>query len=143
MITGKASFKFDSKQVYLFMDKQTAALMRRVGGYLRMVARRSMRKRKGPSQPGTPPNAHEQPLLRTFLEYAFDPIKRRLVVGPKLLPRSNNFVIPGLMERGGVIQAKRKDTTFAKNYPARPFMKPALEKQSKNLLMNSLRGQIQ
>lgn len=143
MLKGSATVKFNSKLLLQFMDQKTANILVRIGGFLRKVAQRGMKIRVGPSKPGQPPNAHSPPLLRTFLEYAYDTVKKRLVVGPKLLPRSNNLVLPGLMERGGLIESKVRKKSVMKRYPARPFMKPALEAQSKNLLMNSLKGELQ
>lgn len=79
------------------------------GMVIRGKARTSMRqvaKKKTISAPGTPPRAHKaEPNLRTIL-YAWDPVLRKMVVGPVLLAgaRVRGETVPAVHEHGGLIQ---------------------------------------
>lgn len=104
--------------------------------YLRAVARNSIKKatkkankayvakasaegwqreRFAPSAPGTPPNTHYG-ALKKAIEFEADS-RDSFYVGPR---KSDVENVGHLMERGG----KR----WGRKYPARPFMRPALEK---------------
>jgi hypothetical protein len=93
---SKASF-FDRKAVTDAIGKAKAGVLARQGGLVRTIARRSMRKKKGPSKPGTPPNVHKG-LLKDLLFFAFDPQTNTVVVGPAALGGSK---APSTLEYGG------------------------------------------
>jgi len=82
---------------------------------LRLMARRSIRRRKGPSRPGTPPHTHTK-RLPSAIVYAVDRPDQRAVIGPA---RSIAGTSGMPHEFGGRYKGQR--------YPRRPFMGPALE----------------
>lgn len=107
------------------------------------------------SQPGSPPYVHSDSPVQTLknILFAFDTSSGGVVVGPVGLGRS---LVPSLHERGGTAAIPEKQVVFPNGgrkwvpigkrgarpgqatrkrlakYPARPFMKPAMQKtQSK------------
>lgn len=100
---------FDRGSVLDAMDESTRRGMMRTGGYLRKVARNSMKSARGPAAPGNPPNVHEGQ-LKNLLFFAYDAAKKTLVVGPVGLGNSD---VPKVLEYSG------------RGIEKRPFMKPA------------------
>lgn len=101
----KNQFFFDRDAVKKAIGKESAAILGKFGSYVMKTARQSMRRRKKPSAPGTPPSAHSKdaqhpygPLLKTLLRYEFDPTTKSVVVGPK---GKLNLSAPSLQEAGG------------------------------------------
>ena len=102
---------FDRPIVMAQVRKERRERLRRMGGFAMVTARRSMRKRPGPSAPGKPPHRHVG-YLKKFLVYAYDSIHESVVVGPTLLPgktmRGPDYrgllgeTVPELMEYGGL-----------------------------------------
>jgi hypothetical protein len=100
---------YDRPGVMAQVEEGERVATARGGGYVRTVARRSMKYRKAgvASPPGTPPHAHRKtkknprgPLLRDRLYFAFDPDFEVGVVGPEALKGSNTRA-PELQEFGG------------------------------------------
>jgi len=143
---------FDRKVVTQRADKMRVRGLARFGAMVRTVARRSMRRRQKPSEPGTPPSA-VQGHLRDFLFFAYDAAGANgngsVVVGPAGFKRSvvpalhefggdvagNGRVVwmtrkPGRDSKGRFVTAGKERVTLNGNirYPARPYMRPALEK---------------
>ncbi len=83
---------------------------------IRLIARRSIRRRKTAAMPGTPPNTRLGQLKRSIV-YALDKQRGVALIGP-------DFDVIGAAgkahEFGGRFRRER--------YPKRPFMGPALEK---------------
>ena len=83
---------------------------------IRLVARRSIRRRKSAAMPGTPPNTRRGQLKRSIM-YSLDKQRGVAIIGP-------DFDVVGAAgkahEFGGRFRRER--------YPKRPFMGPALEK---------------
>jgi len=135
---GGASFGMVSKE--MFFDRQAVMsatdrgkrrFLNRAGATVRLVARRSIRKRKGISQPGSPPSSHAGGLKRGIM-YGYDSARQTVVAGPVLYPskKSGGTPVPELLERGGTVTRVDPKTRKVKtlNYQARPTMGPALEK---------------
>ena len=80
------------------------------------MARRSIRKREGPSAPGEPPHTHTG-ALRVAILYAVEKLDERVVIGPAFTGVGTSAMAH---EFGGRYRKAR--------YPKRPFMGPALEK---------------
>jgi len=132
------------------IDKASIRNLMRMGGNLRTIARRSMRVRKGPSEPGNPPNAHTR-LLRDNIFFAYQFDTSSVVVGPALLKEKMIHVpkgqtVPEFLEFGGTLMVRefndrgRWIRSRYLNPPAgaktrkrsvevkpRPYMGPALE----------------
>lgn len=106
---------FDRGLIISAMDQATRKAMVSTGAYTRTVARNSMKKRKGPSDPMTPPHVHVG-TLKNLLYFNYDPQARTVVVGPVGL---GNSKVPGILEYGN------------KFVEPRPYMAPAGNKAYK------------
>jgi len=95
---------FDLEKIVDAVDKAERTALAKQAGFVRLFAQRSMRKRNKPSEPGEPPSAHGQQLLKKFLFYGYDERTGSTVVGPMLLnwkQFSNIGPIPQALEQGG------------------------------------------
>jgi hypothetical protein len=99
---------FDKEAVLSRVDAAKRKKLSRAGAMLRQTARRSMRRRKKPSRPGSPPSAHSQSpehprgaLLKERLFFAYDQANDSVVVGPEQLGRSD---AAPLQEFGGTVR---------------------------------------
>lgn len=169
------------------MTKARRRILSKAGAWVRTAARSSLRRRKKPSQPGTPPSVHAESSARATLKkiyFAYDPPNDSVVIGPEKLNQVNFNIagvrtsVPNVHEFGGTIAirewmftaldertidiverypssfnwldewtrrdlrwkmtSRKRKWTLAKfgvktrvrnaNYPARPFMQPALKK---------------
>jgi hypothetical protein len=101
---AKALF-FDRPEVLSEMDRETLKVFRRFGGFVRKVARRSIKKRKRKtSAPGSPPHSRGAHLLRNNIFFHYDPNQRSVVIGPTALNQTsgdNDGDVPRLLEEGG------------------------------------------
>jgi len=142
-----SKFFFDRQKVLRAADRGKVRALARFGAYVRAVAKRSMRRRKGGvSAPGSPPFA-KKGQLRDLLYFAYDPQTKSVVVGPEGF---NGSPVPAFHEHGGSELATGR-VIFLKNspgrdasgrfvskgarrvelrgtirYPKRPFMRPAM-----------------
>jgi len=116
MIGVKAKARFDAGKVVKRVKKANIESLGHAGAVVRLTARRSIRKRKGPSAPGTPPHTRHGQLRRAVV-YAVEKREERVVIGPEYAT-----VGPVGMphEFGGRFRGRR--------YRPRPFMGPALMK---------------
>jgi hypothetical protein len=142
---------FDRPAVVKAAGRAKTAALARFAGYVRSVARRSMRRRKSQfahSAPGSPPFAKSGE-LRDLLFFGYDAKTGTFVVGPLGFKGSD---VPSLHEHGGTRAAGKGEFLLLKNspgrdhrgkfvsrgtrkvaikgtvkYPARPFMAPALK----------------
>ncbi|MEN6387119.1 MAG: hypothetical protein ABFD79_18220 [Phycisphaerales bacterium] len=114
---------FDRPAVVKAVDSATRKVLNRIGGMIRLTARRSIKKapnRKAVSKAGKPPLSHTG-LLRNHIYYSFDPQARSVVVGPVAL-RAKGKNVPRILEYSGNTRIKGKNVHIA----ARPYMGPAL-----------------
>lgn len=112
----KAKFFFDKQPVIDAIGKVAARNLSKGGSFIRQTARRSMRSRKKPSDPGSPPSAHRQdedhphgPLLKDKLFFAFDPVNQSVIIGPEQLNRSQ---AASIQEHGGKIVTRVPKVTI-------------------------------
>lgn len=134
-------FFFDRPAVIAAVGKRAAGAIIRVGGYIRTAARNSMRDgfknnkrgKRTPSPAGKPPKAWVR-TMKDKLFFAWDKSKGSVVIGPEYVKmRSQRMMesqpIPHLHEHGGLARKyDRKGRPSTKRYPARPYMRPALDK---------------
>ena len=130
---------FDTKLVEREVGKLNAKALGRAGAFVRRVARSSMRRRKGSSAIGSPPNAHSKSKIKTLknILFAYDKENMSVVIGPtKLTSRYGS--VPAAHEFGGPLTirvsgrySKKHGSSKVKTrtaiYPPRPFMGPALK----------------
>lgn len=149
---------FDRKAVQDAAGRGKVKALAKYGAVVRRTAQTSMRYRKGPSAPGTPPSAHKSKrlaglkklgrsrhngaLLRELLFFAYEPKTGTTVVGPLGFRSAKGTPVPELQEFGGtrtphpnekIVVGKGKGARLivlkgAVKYPPRPFMAPALKK---------------
>ena len=125
------SMFFDSRKVLSATDRTRRRILSKFGAYVRRTARSSIRKRKKVSQPGKPPTSRTG-FLKRFIYFGYDPANQSIVVGPIRL-NSKVGDAPQALELGGKstvvsgLKKKRKKKTV--NIAARPFMRPAMEKE--------------
>jgi hypothetical protein len=138
-------FFFDRKLVQDLLGKKSAKALGKAGSFVQRRSRSSLRRRKKTSSPGQPPSVHSNDSVATLknIWFALDPGSLSVVVGPLKLNQggeSSAGTIPALHEFGGRLAIKdsrgRRKRTQGQvriaNYPARPFMQPALEKEAPN-----------
>lgn len=100
---------FDAEKVLAAKDRAEVRVHMRAGGLIRKVARRSIRKRKGASQPGRPPSSHSPHPLRNLIFFAPDS-RGGVVIGPALFRSSKSSgitasdTVPKTLESGGSIR---------------------------------------
>ena len=126
---------FDRKAITRRVDKATRRVLSRFGAFVRNTARKSIRRRKRPAEPGQPPSSHTG-LLRRFIFFGYDPAPGRqsVVIGPERLTRRGRGEAPPLLEYGGSQRMKgRKGQPVRTTYQPRPFMAPAFQKELPNL----------
>ncbi|HOI56114.1 MAG TPA: hypothetical protein PLP01_12750 [Phycisphaerae bacterium] len=123
---------FDKKAVRDKVDAGTRRVLSKFGAFVRRTARGSIRKRKKPSPPGTPPSSHVG-LLKKFIFFGYEPAKRSVVIGPVRLSQKGRGEAPHLLEYGGTGTVQRKGKRRRAKIRARPFMAPAAEKEHPKL----------
>lgn len=112
---------FNRRAVIDAIGEKQAERLAIAGDYVKEAARRSMRYRKKPSLPGTPPSANAEDqskaLLRKHLYFAFDAGRKTIVVGPAKLGQSR---VASLHEHGGKHQrVRRKPKQVGQSGPVR------------------------
>jgi len=128
------SLFFDRPKVRRAIDHARRRSLSKAGAFIRQRARTSIRKRKRVSRPGQTPTSHTG-LLRRFIFFGYDRRTESVVVGPVGFRRSR---VPSVLEVGGrtVMQSRRRGRGQKKRtvrIAARPYMRPALEKERSNL----------
>lgn len=97
---------FDRERVMAAVARGKRAALSKGAALVRLIAKRSIRKRKGPSKPGNPPHSHKGQ-LRNLLFYAYDPNTESAVAGPARLTRSTEA--PATLEFGGSVPSGFRD----------------------------------
>jgi hypothetical protein len=108
----------DRPAITRYIDRKTQRVFKRFGAFVRLVAQRSMRRRKTASPPGQPPSVHKGQ-LRKLIFFSLDERRKSVVIGPILL--SPDSPVPALHEHSGT---RRYGARIAK-YPKREYMNPA------------------
>ena len=116
MIGMKAKTRMDTGKVVRKVKQANIENLGHAGATIRIIARRSIRKRKGPSSPGTPPHTRRGQLRRAIV-YAVEKQEQRVVIGPEF---AGVGPVGMAHEFGGRFRGQR--------YSRRPFMGPALMK---------------
>ena len=111
----RAEIEFDRDGLVARVAKASVDVLRRMGAYVRSVARRKVRPGDKPSPAGTPPHSRTGALRRGIL-FGVERRRASVVVGP-----SERFVgtSAAAHEFGGAYKRER--------YPKRPLMGPSLK----------------
>jgi hypothetical protein len=126
---------FDRKRVVDAVSRAERQKLSKAGAFVRRSARSSIRKRKKISAPGKPPTSHTG-LLKRNIFFAYEPNRSSVVIGPVKLNKPSGA--PQLLEMGGTVRIrvagrnKRKRARQLARYKPRPYMGPALRKESPN-----------
>ena len=140
---------FDRRGQMARIGRKKFKYLRRAGGTIRLIAKRSIRKRKAISAPGSPPSSHEGD-LRGSIFFGLDKVDESVVVGPSAAYRQadsgGSRRGASLLEFGGTTygprfwipgKTKRDDGVSipagVRTYRARPFMGPALDETEPRL----------
>jgi len=121
MIGMQARTKFDSQKVRRKAKQGSIKSLGHAAATIRLTAKRSIRKRKGPSPKGTPPHTRTKRLPSSIL-YCVDKTREMAVIGPS---RRIVGIAGAEHEHGGRWRQEQ--------FPRRPFMFPALEKTAPRL----------
>lgn len=122
MSTAMASeVEFDAEGLAAKVAKASVEVLKRMGAYVRTVARRKVHTSDRPSTPGTPPHSRTGALKRGIL-FGIARKERSVVIGP-----SAQFVgsSAAAHEFGGRYRRER--------YPKRPLMGPSLKESVPHL----------
>ena len=117
----RSEVEFDADGLVARVAKASVEILRRMGAYVRTVARRKVKTSERPSTPGTPPHSRTGALKRGIL-FGVERRRNAVVVGP-----SERFVgtSAAAHEFGGAYKRER--------YPKRPLMGPALKESTPRL----------
>jgi hypothetical protein len=129
-LEGAKRLFFDRDAVVSAVDRGTRKVLSKFGAFVRQRAKTSIKKRKEISEPGQPPSSHTG-LLRKNIFFVFSPQTRSVVIGPILLNKGTDA--PRLLEYGGTVVRKKGANFVRMTYVARPYMRPAFEKELPNL----------
>ena len=117
----KSEIEFDEEGLVARVAKAAVDILRRMGAYVRTVARRKVRTSERPSPAGTPPHSRTGALKRGIL-FGVERRQGTVLVGP-----SERFVGTSMAahEFGGAYKRER--------YPKRPLMGPSLKESTPRL----------
>jgi hypothetical protein len=121
---------FDRQAVTSTADRAQRKVLSKFGAFVRQTARTSIRKRKSISEPGQPPSSHTG-LLKRNIFFVFSPETQSVVIGPILLNQQTDA--PRLLEYGDTVVRKKRTKQVRMKYRARPFMRPAFEREQQKL----------
>jgi phage gpG-like protein len=122
MIGVKVKVTFDKQKVLKAVRKASFTSLSHAAAAIRQTAARSIREGKKPSAPGKPPRTRGKRRLKNSIRYAVDERKQLAIIGPDSDIAGN---VGAAHEFGGQYRDE--------NYPARPFMAPALHKNEQRL----------
>jgi hypothetical protein len=125
----KVDHFFDADAIAQATDRARDKWLMTAGAMIRRTAQRSMKRRQGPSAPGTPPNSHVG-TLRRLIFFAHDKANDTVVAGPVGFPLGSTTGA-AVVTLGGSFT--RRDGVTSE-FPARPLMQPAYEERREDIL---------
>lgn len=133
-LAGAKKTFFDRKQVTDRLDPAIKKALSRFGAFVRQRARSSIKRRKGVSQPGGPPHAHQGDIKKILFGYDAD--AKSVVTG--FIRYGASSGAPERLEKGGTVTRDGKRL----RYRPRPTMKAAQDAELEKiggLLKNLIR----
>lgn len=113
-MAGKLTKQFlDRPAVIAAIGAARARVLTRSAAYVRQIARRSLRRRKQASAPGSPPSVHSSnPTINLKnIQFAWDAASGHMIVGPvgvdnyrPDVAEQTDAAVPGLLEHGGTVR---------------------------------------
>jgi len=125
--TQSADIFFNGNRIVRSVQRANRSALMRAGAFIRRRARSSIRKRKSVSDPGKPPSSHTG-RLRGLILFGYDRAAQTVVVGPKATGGRDQA--GETLEHGKVVTRRERRRRRRMRYRARPFMGPALEKET-------------
>ena len=117
----KNGVEFDEATLIAKVSKASLDVLRRMGAYVRTVARRKVKTSDKPSLPGTPPNSKTGALKRGIL-FGVERHEKSVLIGP-------GFKFVGTSASAHEFGGKYKK----ERYPKRPLMGPSLRESIPHL----------
>ena len=117
---------FDGRLVVTAAERANRQALMRAGAFIRRRARSSIRKRKKISAPGKPPSSHTG-RLKGLILFAYDRMPETVVIGPRGTGRDQ---AGETLEHGKTVTRRVRRRRRRMRYRARPFMGPALQKET-------------
>lgn len=168
-LTFRTDLFFNSAKVKKAVDDGTRRAMSKGLAYIRRRARSSIRRTRRSSLPGQPPRTHTSNPVVTIknIQFQYDPASKSGICGPIKLHRQSRVrpvkTVPATLEFGGKVMFQRGawapqqqgtrtgqrtrlvrvQQAFAATYRARPFMGPALEKETQaGTILKAWEGEV-
>jgi hypothetical protein len=126
------SVMFTIAPVARAVDRTARRVMMRIGSFVRVTAKRSIRDRKKIAPAGSPPSSHSKVLKNNIL-FAYEPAGMNVVIGPRALPGKAGDLSHLEAEGGGTTTLVRHGKRVRATYGGNPFMKPALKAEAPKL----------
>ena len=117
----KTEIEFDEKTLLAKVAGASIDILRRMGAYVRTVARRKVKTSDKPSPPGSPPHSKTGALKRGLL-FGVEKREKRVLIGP-------GFKFVGTSASAHEFGGKYKK----ERYPKRPLMGPSLRESIPHL----------
>jgi len=124
--TSNQTVFFDGRLIVRAAERANRQALTRAGAFIRRRARSSIRKRKASAEPGQPPSSHTG-RLKGMILFAYDRMAETVVIGPS---GSGKDQAGETLEHGRTITRRDGRRRRRMRYEARPFMAPALEKET-------------
>ena len=124
--TPSADVFFDGNRIVRGVERANRSALMRAGAFIRRRARSSIRKRKRISDPGKPPSSHTG-RLKGLILFAYDRTAETVVIGPLGTGRDQ---AGETLEYGRTVTRRDGRRRRRMRYRARPFMGPALDKET-------------
>ena len=124
--TSSLTVFFDGGIIVTAAERANRQALMRAGAFIRRRARSSIRKRKKVSEPGRPPSSHTG-RLKGLILFAYDRTAETVVIGPLGTGRDQ---AGETLEHGRTVTRRDGRRRRRMRYRARPFMGPALQKET-------------
>jgi hypothetical protein len=128
------SMFFDEKAILGPAEKAKRKMLNEFGAYVRTTAKNSI-KPAGDNQhapPGKPPYSHKKRTrYKDWIYYFYDKFADDVIIGGILLPRKDRTKVPGVLERGGQVEYRKREKNRmrrdVRTQQPRPHMQPAFD----------------
>lgn len=110
---GMHDMFFDRAGVIKATEERERRVLSQIGAFVRRSARTSLRKRRKPSDPGSPPSVRTSDARVTLrnIQFSYEPRRQSVVIGPVMFNQVNmstttrsNIPVPELHEFGGSVE---------------------------------------
>lgn len=113
---------FDREAVQKAVERGNLRALAKAGAFIRTRARSSLRRRKKPSAPGSPPSVHSRDSFATLKNILFglEPQRQSVIIGPVGLRGRSSIAatapvsgtVPNVLEFGGAVAVSEQEITF-------------------------------